>query len=182
LCNIKPQIWRGLEVPATITLPKLHRAIQIVVGWEDCHQHQFKIGEAVYEIPDPDDPYGKRHLDERRVKLASVINRVGTEFAYVYDYGDNWEHRLLLEAIVDSQSGTTYPRCTVGARSGPPEDVGGPYAYQDYLEALADPKGERHEELLEWRGPFDPERFDLDVVNRALVHKFSPRRTRARDR
>ena len=86
-------------------------------------------------------------------------------FTYEHGFGDGWQHGLKLEAITSAEQGVAYPRCTAGARSGPPEDAGGPYEYKRYLEALADPKHKRHEELLGWRGPFDSERFDHDAIN-----------------
>jgi len=178
LCDIKPEIWRRLEVPAAITLPKLHRVIQIAVGWEDYHLHKFNIGRRSYEIPDPEDLHGSKAADERRVKLNTTVREVGTEFNYLYDFGDGWEHRLRLEAITLPEEGIFYPRCIGGARSGPPEDAGGPPGYADYLNAISDPSHERHEDLLEWRGPFDPEAFDVGAINGELVAEFNakPRR------
>lgn len=176
LRETEPTIWRRLEVPSDITLPKLHRVIQIAMGWEDCHLHQFEIGRRRYEVPDPEDLYDSEAIDERRVRLDRVVENVGAEFSYLYDFGDGWEHGLLLEAIVLSEPGVPYPRCTAGALSGPPEDAGGPYSYQEYLEALADLGHERHEELLAWRGPFNPERFDLKAINRKFAKSFRSRR------
>jgi hypothetical protein len=175
LCDLKPLIWRRIEVPSIITLPKLHRAIQVAMGWEDYHLHAFHIGRISYEIPDPEEMYPSKARDERRVKLLAVVATVGTEFGYVYDFGDGWEHRLLLEAIALAEPGVFYPRCVQGDRSGPPEDAGGTGGYEDYLNALADPNHDQHDELLAWRGPFDPERFDREAVNRALRKEFSPK-------
>ena len=172
LREIEPPIWRRLEVPADITLPRLHRVIQIAIGWEDYHLHLFEIGRHRYEVPDPEDLYKSKSIDERRVRLDRVVEQVGTEWSYLYDFGDGWGHGLLLEAIVLPEPGVHYPRCTAGALSGPPEDTGGPYSYKEYLEALADPRHERHEELLAWRGPFDPERFNLKAINRELAATF----------
>ena len=179
LRELDPLIWRRIEVPSVITLPKLHRVIQIVMGWEDYHLHQFQVGRQRYDIPDPEDLYGSKAMDERRVKLNKVVKDVGTAFGYLYDFGDGWAHDLRLEAIKLAESDIFYPRCLEGARSGPPEDVGGPYSYGEYLHAIALPKHKRHQELLEWRGRFDAERFDLAVVNRALVKEFAARGRRS---
>ena len=88
LCEIKPEIWRRLEVPSGITLSKLHRMIQVAIGWEDYHLHQFEIGRRTYEVPDPEDIAGSKARDERRVKLDAAVTDVGTEFGYLYDFGD----------------------------------------------------------------------------------------------
>ena len=142
------------------------------MGWEDCHLHQFSVGAHKYEVPDPEDLYASKSRDERQVKLNTLVEKVGTEFGYLYDFGDGWGHGLKSEAILLAEPGEQYLRCTSGARSGPPEDSGGPYGYQEYLEALADPTDERHEELLEWRGPFDSEAFDVNAINQTFGREF----------
>jgi len=96
-------------------------------------------------------------MDVKRARIHHVVQRVGTEFEYVYDFGDDWEHDLLLEAILQPDPNIPYPRCIAGERNCPPEDVGGSGGYENYLVALADPEDEEHEDLLAWRGPFDPE-------------------------
>lgn len=178
LCDLKPLIWRRIEVPSAITLPKLHRTIQVAMGWEDYHLHAYHIGRRGYEIHDPEELYPSKARDERRVKLQAVVATVGTEFGYTYDFGDGWEHRLLLEGIALAEPGAFYPRCVQGGRSAPPEDVGGTGGYEDYLDALADPNHDQHDELLAWRGPFDPERFDREAVNRKLQKEFTQRSRR----
>jgi pRiA4b ORF-3-like protein len=180
--NVHPPVWRRVQVWEDATLVELHRVLQIVVGWEDCHLHQFKIGESDYGIPSPDDEFlGRPVIDETRVSLQNVVPRVGTQFEYWYDFGDDWLHDLLLEAILLPESRTQYPRCIAGERSGPPEDVGGPWGYQEYLEALADPDHEDHEEKLDLRGPFDPESFSITDVNKHLQKEFrSARKTAAK--
>jgi hypothetical protein len=114
-------------------------------------------------------------IDERQVRLSDVATHVGTEFVYLYDFGDNWQHDLLLEAILLPVPEAHYPQCLAGQRRTPPEDVGGTLGYQDYLEAMAEPEHEEHENMLQWRGPFDPEAFSVDDVNQRLRKKFRPR-------
>jgi hypothetical protein len=156
-----------------MTLPDLHRVIQAVMGWEDCHLHEFQVAGRRYEIPDPENSSQSiKTFDERRVKLSTIVREVGNEFNYLYDFGDGWEHGLLLEAILPGSTGVQYPRCTDGARSGLPEDVGGVGGYEVYLQALADANHEQHEEMLAWRGPFDSERFDMKAINRELARLF----------
>ena len=173
LRDVRPPVWRRIQVWEDFTLGQLHRALQIAMGWEDCHLHQFKIGQTTYSVPDPDARFGEPGIvNENRKKLKDVVQRVGTQFGYLYDFGDDWQHQLLLEAILLPESRTQYPRCMAGERSAPPEDVGGPPCYEGYLEAMADPKHEEHASLLRWRGKFDPEAFSLANVNRQLHKAF----------
>ena len=176
LREIEPMIWRRLEIPSNITLPRLHRVIQIAMGWEDCHLHYFETGRHRYEVPDPEDLYRSKAVDERRVRLDRVIKKVGAELSYLYDFGDGWNHALRLEAIALHEHGVNYPRCTAGGRNGPPEDSGGPYGYHAYLRALADPNHKQHSDMLSWRGPFDAENFDVDAINRELAKSFRSHR------
>jgi hypothetical protein len=173
LQEIQPPIWRRIEVWEDITLAQLHTILQIVMNWEDYHLHEFTIGRRLYSVPDPDDDmYERKVIDEQQVRLCEVVPRVGTQFLYLYDFGDSWHHELLLEAIVMPDSKLQYPRCIAGERRTPPEDVGGIPGYEDYLEAIADPDHEEHENMLRWRGPFDPEAFSADEVNSRLGKKF----------
>lgn len=181
LRDIHPPIWRRIQVWEDITLAQLHRVLQIIMSWEDYHLHDFLIGRRTYSVPDPDDDlYERKVIDEKRTRLGEVVTHVGTQFEYLYDFGDSWYHDLLVEAILLPEEAALYPRCLAGERSTPPEDVGGTIGYESYLEALADPEDEEHENMLRWRGPFDPESFSLTAVNQQLQKKFhSARKTAA---
>lgn len=169
----RPLIWRCVQVPSAMTLPKLHRTLQIVLGWEDYHLHEFRIDGKAYAEPDPEDHhFGREVTDERRVALTTVLSAVGSSFEYIYDFGDNWRHDILLEAILPVTPRKRYPVCLGGARSAPPENVGGIDGYEWYLAALADPQHEEQRRLLEWRGRFDPEYFPITSVNRQLRKAF----------
>jgi hypothetical protein len=147
------------------------------MGWEDYHLHEFVIGRRVYSVPDLDDAMNERKVfDESRVRLGEVVPRVGTEFAYLYDFGDSWEHDLILEAILLPETTAQYPTCIGGKRRTPPEDVGGVPGYEEYLAVLADPESEEHGNMLQWRGPFDPEAFAPAQVNQGLGNKFRSRK------
>jgi len=173
LQDIHPLIWRRIQVWEDATLAQLHRVLQIVMGWEDCHLHEVRIGKRIYGVPDPDDDlYEREVLDDRFSKLRDIVSGVGSEFLYVYDFGDDWRHDLLLEAISLPEPDSQYPRCVAGERSAPPEDVGGVGGYDLYLETMADPGHREHEDMLRWRGPFDPESFSLAAVNQELRKKF----------
>lgn len=163
----KPPIWRRLLVSSDITLRKLHQIIQAAVGWWDYHLHQFIIGGQYYGEPHPDYDGWVDMRDERRIKLKQIPP--GEKFIYEYDFGDGWEHEVLVEKALLSEPGQAYPVCIKGKRACPPEDVGGIWGYADFLEAIGDPTHEEHEEYLEWvGGEFDPEAFDLEEINEAL--------------
>ncbi len=167
LKDSRPPIWRRFQVRSDVTLAKLHRIIQEVMGWFDGHLHQFIVGRIYYGVPDPDDLSETR--DESKVRLDQILTVPGRRIVYEYDFGDGWEHVILLEKILSPDSKTRYPRCLGGARACPPEDCGGIYGYVNFLKAIQDPKHEEHAEMLEWiGGEFDAEAFDLKAVNQSL--------------
>jgi pRiA4b ORF-3-like protein len=169
--KVKPAIWRRLEVPATIPLSDLHLVFQIAMGWQNGHLHEFRFGDDSYGAPDPELDLGRPIRDERRARLNKVISTNGLTFVYMYDYGDRWHHAVVVEAINPPEPGAQYPRVTKGARACPPEDVGGPWGYGEFLDAIADPLHEEHEQRLSWiGGSFDPEAFDLDETNERMKH------------
>jgi hypothetical protein len=176
--NVQPSIWRRVQVLSDCTLAQLHRVIRAVMAWEDYHLHQFTIKRRVYSVPGPEDAdYERKVIDERRVRLSKVVSQVGTRFDYHYDFGDNWHHDLLLEAILMPDPSIQYPVCVAGARNSPPEDCGGPFGYAKFLEAIRDPRHKEHELLLEWiGGHFDSELFDLNRANEALRPRVRPRK------
>lgn len=168
LRGIRPPVWRRVEVPGEFTLRRLHDVIQAAMGWFDCHLHQFTIGEVSYGEPDPDG--WNEFRDDRKSRLRQVVRREQARFLYEYDFGDSWEHEILVEKIAAPEAGARYPRCIAGRRSAPPEDSGGAWGYAELLVVLADPKHPEHEEMKEWAGErFDPERFELEAVNRVLA-------------
>jgi Plasmid pRiA4b ORF-3-like protein len=166
LKDVRPPIWRRVQVK-DCTLAKLHDVIQDVMGWEDCHLHAFRIGDEEYGPPDP---HGMLEVeDEARMKLSQVVGQGHKKFTYNYDFGDNWDHEILIEKTLEAEAGVKYPRCVAGKRACPPEDCGGPWGYGSFLQAISDPANKRHEELLEWiGGEFDPEAFDVEAVNERL--------------
>jgi len=168
LRDIAPAIWRRLQVPGSITLPRLHRVLQVTMGWTDCHLHRFTIGGQRYGIPFDDWPDESLH-DERRVTLAGSLGAVVTDFSYEYDFGDGWLHAVQVEGTQPIDDTATGVLCTGGANACPPEDVGGPPGYFEFLQAIRDPMHPEHHELLEWcGGAFDPTGFDLNGVNASL--------------
>jgi hypothetical protein len=166
LRHVAPSVWRRIEAPADIKLGKLHRVLQIAMGWTDSHLHAYRIGGATYGVPNPDFPDDTQ--SERDVRLDKVVG-VGDTLIYEYDFGDGWEHTLKIEKIISADPAAHYPRCTGGSRACPPEDCGGPPGYEHLLQVLRDPKHEEHEQMREWiGGDFDPEAFDLGKANQRL--------------
>jgi Plasmid pRiA4b ORF-3-like protein len=164
-----PPVWRRLLLPAHIRLDRLHGVIQAAMGWEDYHMHVFADGARRFGLADRE----LGHKDERKVTLGQLLKRARERIRYTYDFGDDWEHEILLEGVLTAEPDVRYPVCVAGKGACPPEDCGGVWGYQDLCEALADPAHERHEEMLEWldlqtAAEFDPTRFDPEEVNRAL--------------
>jgi hypothetical protein len=166
---IKPPIWRRIQVRGDVTLFKLYKILQAVMGWEDYHLHQFIVGEDYYAIPSPEDPWPMETKNEKRAKLFQVAPVEKARFIYEYDFGDSWRHNILVEKILHPERDLEHPICLAGKRSRPPEDCGGIGGYYEFLEAISDPKHPEHEDMLDWAGgEFDPERFDKEEINHLL--------------
>jgi hypothetical protein len=175
LKGIEPPIWRRVLVPSTLTLTDLHYVIQIAMGWENSHLHDFKIKKERYS--DSGDDEWDDAKDETIVRLADVlVPRM--KFTYQYDYGDSWYHELLFEKKLDDDT-SIETFCTGGERACPPEDSGGVWGYSDMLKTLAHPRRAECKELREWLGPdFHPEKFDIDAVNAQLRKLLTPKKSR----
>ncbi len=191
--DIRPPIWRRLEVPTSFTFQQLNDVIQAAFGWTNSHLHEFRIGRRRIGMPSDDDtPISQvsaliRSIradlppdileaiseplpqeDEKTVTLAAVLASGQRRLEYVYDFGDDWRHDMLVERLSDREPGAVYPRCLTGRRSGPPEDCGGRWGYEHLLEILADPANEEYAELREWAPYFEPEEFDLSATDEAV--------------
>jgi Plasmid pRiA4b ORF-3-like protein len=136
-----PPIWRRLLVPANRTLAQLHRVLQIAMGWENQHLHEFRAGERRIGRPEAEGPFTRttRVKDERTVKLSDVLPKEGTQIIYNYDFGDGWEHGIVLEKRLPAEAETTVPVCTDGERACPPEDCVGIPGYAELLQASLTP-------------------------------------------
>jgi len=168
LRGAKPPIWRRLELPGDISLASLHRAVQIAFGWDDSHLHVFETPYGDFGVADRELGYRA----EKPVTLEQVAPAAGDKLRYRYDFGDDWEHEIVVEKLLDRQA-VAYPRCTAGRRAAPPDDCGGIWGYADLVETLADPSHPEHRDRLEWLGltsaaDFQPARFDPAEVTRAL--------------
>lgn len=167
LKGIRPPIWRRVQVRGSTTLAKLHTILQIVMGWTNSHLHQFIVGDVYYGVPDRE--WGDDVKSERRVKLEEIVSDVKDRFVYEYDFGDSWEHEILVEKVLPPEPGTRSPLRLTGKRACPPEDVGGVWGYPEFLDAIQNPDHPEHDTMLEWiGGAFDAEAFDLEAVNQQL--------------
>lgn len=165
LANIEPVIWRRIHVPAGVSLAALHDVLQIAFVWTNSHLHDFEVGEIRFGMANGEDEIFL--VDERAAPLGAVA-RVGETFLYRYDFGDDWEHVIAVERLLEG--GADSIQCTDGERACPPEDCGGPPGYESLLEALGDPKHEQHDDMRRWIGRrFDPEKFDRATTNKKLA-------------
>ncbi|KPQ31260.1 MAG: Plasmid pRiA4b ORF-3-like protein [Phormidesmis priestleyi Ana] len=169
--DIRPPIWRRVQVRSNESLEHLHYVIQLSLGWTNSHLHSFRIQGVEYGMLLPD-CLGFDELethDETTVKLSSVIPGEKFKFSYLYDFGDSWEHEVLVEKVLDADLEIDYPICVKAKRACPPEDCGGIWGYEGFLEAIQDPEHPEHEEMLEWvGGTFDPEDPELSEANHQL--------------
>ena len=173
LVGTTPLVWRRITLDGRSSFANLHHVIQAAMGWHDAHLHQFRLNNRYIGVPDPESDAPEWHTeDERKV----FLNRVLTDdavFTYLYDFGDGWEHRLLVEEYDDSDDlrfGDGDAWVDAGERACPPEDCGGVGGFQDFLEKLEDePYSDESKELREWAGlDYDPARFDRQAANAAI--------------
>lgn len=169
LKEISPPIWRRIQVPGTYSFWNLHVAIQDAMGWWDYHLHEFELNDPLSgkktRIGMLDDDIelfdDEEVLPEEACMISDWFSPQSNEARYLYDFGDGWEHEVVLERILPREKVVEYPVCTGGERAGPPEDCGGVGGYAELLEAVRDVKHEEHDRLIEWLGgKFDPERFN----------------------
>jgi hypothetical protein len=172
LLTFEPPIWRRIQVK-DCTLDKLHAHIQTAMGWTNSHLHQFVIDGEIHGDPellcdgwqDENTP-----VDSLHTRIGTIVPEDGKQyrFLYEYDFGDDWQHEVLFEGCLRASKEERYPLCVEGERACPPEDVGGVRGYAEFLEALADPDHEQHDEYGEWAGPFHAERFDAEKATKAM--------------
>jgi Plasmid pRiA4b ORF-3-like protein len=152
----KPPVWRRLQLRADTRLDRLHEIIQAAFGWQDYHMHCFTCGPEEFGVPDPD----LGHADERRVSLGELIGGVGDRLRYTYDFGDDWQHEITIEDLLDANPDTHYPVLVAAKGACPPEDCGGPWGYAELKETLANPSHEQHQDMLDWLGLDNASEFD----------------------
>ena len=184
LIDINPKIWRWIQVPEDYSFYELHEAIQAAMGWDDCHLHKFEILspkndmiESIGTVDNSNWSLDIEPLDESNIKISQYFLMDNRRAIYEYDFGDNWEHEILLEKILQAQKGDNYPKCIDGENACPPEDCGGVWGYKILLESLNNPKHQEYSLNKEWFSldkEFDPEKFDANAVvfqNLKIVEK-----------
>lgn len=170
LTESAPAIWRRVRVPHNILLSDLHRVIQVAMGWDDDHLHEFQIGQKRYgPVMEGFSPYENTVVSEDIVRLNGVA-KPKAKFTYTYDFGDDWRHDIQIEREMAAETAVRKARCIEGAHACPPEDCGGIHRYAYMLEILADPQHDDHNDTMEWFGDgFDATAFDLADTDRAVA-------------
>jgi hypothetical protein len=177
LDDIKPAIWRRIELPLTNSLKTLHLAVQAAMLFETYHLFRFDVGEASYGIPFDDDYMHPPTRDAGNIRLAKIIERGITAFTYTYDFGDDWRHSIVIEEILPADPMVEYPQFVDGERRAPPEDVGGIPGFEEFLDAMTRPRHPARKTLMEWYGrAFDPDDIDRATID-ARMTKLAKRRT-----
>ena len=167
LAGIRPPIWRTIQVSGDMTLHDLHKTLVRVMGWHGGHLHEFRVFGDCFGDPSAD--LGPEVLNETKYTLERLISAEKEKFDYLYDFGDSWEHKIVVEKVLPLNPETKYPIVLKGKRACPPEDCGGPWGYHELLEALKDPSHPEHDEMVDWLDEdFDPEAFDIALVNRLI--------------
>jgi len=163
--DVRPPIWRRLEIPAALSLEDLHEVLQVTFGWSNGHLFQFYAGNDIYDLTEDE-------IEEEQILPGSLLRTTTVEellepqgeARYLYDMGDGWEHMIQVERVIPAREAKSYAICTGGERAGPPEDCGDSAGYIDLLQAMRRRKAAGKESAFD----FDPEAFDLGLVNRQL--------------
>ncbi len=176
LTGFRPKIWRRVLVPSDLLLSDFHKVIQTTMGWTNSHLHQFIKNRIFYTVKYPGDLTWEEmnQIDYRKKKLriSDLLKAEKEKIIYEYDFGDGWNHDIILEKILADDDKANYPVCLSGKMNCPPEDCGGVWGYADMLEILKQPDHEEYDSYIEWLGgEFDPEYFNIDEVNKLLRKK-----------
>jgi hypothetical protein len=168
LDDVEPAVLRRVLVPVTIRLDRLHLVLQAAMGWTNSHLYEIRARDVGWGGPDHD--FGDGPLDASKATLVDVLEDLGARsLKYLYDFGDGWEHSIRIERVTDAVPGMTYPMLAEATGRCPPEDVGGPWGYREFLDAIADPDNEEHDERLEWiGGSFEPANVDIQHLAKAV--------------
>jgi hypothetical protein len=162
-------IWRRIQVLGRVSLYRLNRIIQESMGWTNSHLNLFTINDVEYEVKYVNVEENPAALDEKEFKLCQAVQQENFVFTFLYDFGDYWEHSVLVEKILPKETDIKYPICIDGKRACPPEDCGGPPGFAEFLEAVCNPYHEDHQAMIRWVGyKYDPNEFNIELVNKRL--------------
>ena len=179
--DVEPQVSRILQVPANIRLDRLHLTLQAAMGWTNSHLYLFEAGQATWGLPDAD--FASEDLPANKHTLWDVIEDTGIKtINYIYDFGDNWEHKIKIGKFSDPAPGELYPRLIKVIGRCPPEDIGGFPGYEEFLAAMADPGHPDHDHLKDWFSenfdPNQPDTDDLKLEVLKLAKRWKPKKSR----
>jgi len=171
----KPPIWRRILVKSDISFEELHYNIQSIFNWENCHMYQF-YGKNKYYTDSEfiDNSYGDiRSYNADDYKISDELQYEKDKIKYTYDFGDDWQHTISLEKILEIDKNINYPICTAGKRNGPIEDCGGMWGYSDIVYMIENNDFSEAEHLMDDEGDFyyedfDPAYFNKDEINERL--------------
>jgi hypothetical protein len=170
LGGIEPLIWRRVAIRPTITLAGFNDVIQAAMGWLNAHLWEIDVGDQKYGPVVPNEPdWNERIQNAATVTISSLLARGISEFGYLYDMGDGWQHRVIIEKQKTSDAGVQYPQFLGGERRCPPEDCGGVPGYYVFLKNIASKQKTKREAALRWYGKFyDPNDIDEKKIVAAL--------------
>ena len=170
LRQVQPRVRRRVDVPISASLEAVHCVIQLAMGWEIAHLHEFVVGKQRYVDPELfEEDFVGGLLSTYETDLSDLIDQGIKKFTYVYDFGDNWQHDINLGRVREAREGEKYPALIDATGRCPPEDCGGVYGYMRLIEVLGDPSHNQHEEMREWCGPFDPEEVGEQSIRAHLA-------------
>ena len=170
LVIVKPAVWRRVVVPANFSFDKFHWVIQEAFGWRGYHLYQFSPdGYGSYPtIGIPSEEYEEEFTDSRKLKLVKIFDSPGQKFVYNYDFGDDWEHKITLETLMDVTSKNA--ALLAGKGACPPEDCGGPHGYVDMLRIINTPQHSERQEMLEWLEMEEGETWNINFFDLTNAH------------
>jgi len=174
LMESKPSIWRRILVEEDVLLSDLHKIIQTTMGWTNSHLHHFIKDDAFYTERMPNDDFWEEmnNVDYKGMRLNQLLPFVKNTVVYEYDFGDGWDHEVLLEKFIKVDESLKYPICIAGSMNCPPEDIGGIMGYCEMLKVLRNPNNEEYESYISWLGgEFDYKEFDIDKINKKLAKR-----------
>lgn len=160
LTEVKPLVWRRVQLPSSLRLPAVADILLTAMGWAGTHLWAFERDELMYVPRDASDGWSSPgDVDAEKVSLGKLLPEVGSRVDFSYDFGDGWRHRVVTEAI---QPAPSEVKVLAGRNNCPPDDVGGPWGYADFVAAITNVEHPEHQEMLDWvGGSFDPKHFEL---------------------
>lgn len=171
LQGTKPPIWRRILVDKSTTFSQLHYIILTTMGWDGGHLYEFNVNGDRIGVPHKNDEgWGGKLVNASKKPLDSLISDTKGKFEYTYDFGDSWEHQILIEKFLPRDRKTKYPTCVDGKLNCPPEDCGGIGGFYGLLDIISNKRHPERKEMLEWLGGhYDAEHFDKDEINIELA-------------